>query len=191
MLSRIRSSVVFSMSGCLEGVLSLLPVARAQLVGLQRIQYAQHFRRVAAYRKIGDVNETDHTLRVDHEGGALGDAGLAIENTQGVAELALDVRQHRKRQIAQLFLFLAPRQVHVLVVGADAEHLRAAVAELAIELAESRNLGRAHEGEILGPEKHDLPFAGLVGAAELLERIAGVIRHHTGQRIRGKLLSYT
>src|SRR5665213_3299425 len=166
MLSRTRSSVLFSMSGCLEGVLPLLPVARAQLVGLQ------HFRRVAAYRKIGDVNETDHTLRVDHEGGALGDAGLAIENTQGVAELALDVRQHRKRQIAQLFLFLAPRQVHVLVVGADAEHLRAAVAELAIELAESRNLGRAHEGEILGPEKPDLPFAGLVGAAELLERIA-------------------
>src|SRR5665213_1730117 len=83
MLSRIRSSVLFSIAGCLESVLPLLPVARAQLVGLQRIEYTQHFRRVAAYRKIGDVDETDHTLRVDHEGGALGDAGLGVENTQG------------------------------------------------------------------------------------------------------------
>src|SRR5665213_1730116 len=84
MLSRIRSSVLFSISGCLEGVLPLLPVARAQLVGLQRIEYTQHFRRVAAYRKIGDVDETDHTLRVDHEGGALG----ILDTEAGVAQRA-------------------------------------------------------------------------------------------------------
>jgi hypothetical protein len=81
--------------------------------------------------------------------------------------------------------------VHVLVVGADAEQLRAAVAEFAVELAESRNLGRADKGEILGPEEHDLPFAGLIAALELLERFVGIVRYHTGQSIRGKLLSNT
>ena len=37
-------------------------------------------------------------------------------------EIVLDVGQHRERQVLQVGVVLAPRQVHELVVGADAEN---------------------------------------------------------------------
>ena len=63
--------------------------------------------------------------------------------------------------------------MHILTVGAHAEHLRAAVAELAVELAEGRDLGRAHKSEVLRPEKQHLPFAGLVALLNGWNALAG------------------
>ena len=62
--------------------LALLPVAGAQLVGLQRVEHAQNFLRVAAHGKIGHVHEANDVLRIDDEGGALGDAGLLIQDAE-------------------------------------------------------------------------------------------------------------
>src|ERR1700685_3866631 len=140
-------------SGRLEGVLALLPVAGAQLVGLQCVEYAQHFRRVAADRQVGHVDEADHALRIHDVGRALRHAGFRVENAERSAELTLDVREHRERQVAQLLLVLAPRQVHILIVGADTEQLRATVRKLAIELAEGRDLRRTYKSEVLWPEE--------------------------------------
>ena len=84
-----------------------------------------------------------------------------------VDELALDVRQHRERQVAQVLVALAPGEVHELRVGADAVELRVAVAELLVELAEGRDLGRADEGEVLRPEEEDLPLAGVESCVDV------------------------
>ena len=56
-------------------------------------------------------------------------------------------------------MVLPPGQMHELAVGRDAIDHRVAVGELAIELAEAGDLGGADEGEVLGPEEDDLPFA--------------------------------
>src|SRR5215468_9744239 len=120
-------------SGRLEGVVTLLPVARAQLVGLQRIEHAQDFLGAAADAEVGDVDEADHALGVDDVGGPLRDAGLRIEDAERARELTLDVREHRERQVPELLAVAPPGEVHVLAVDADAEQLRVAVAELALE----------------------------------------------------------
>src|SRR5690606_23073429 len=53
---------------------------------------------------------------------------------------------------------------------------RVTVVELAVQLAERGDLGRAHEGEVLRPEENDLPLAGLVLVGEVLERGVEVVR---------------
>ena len=50
------------------------------------------------------------------------------------AQLALDVGQHRERQVAQVLVVDAPGVVHELAVGAGAEHLGVAVGELPFSL---------------------------------------------------------
>src|SRR5271163_692303 len=54
-------------SGSLQSVLALLPIAGAELVGLQRVQHADHFVRVTTDVEVGDVDESNDTLRVDDE----------------------------------------------------------------------------------------------------------------------------
>ena len=48
-----------------------------------------------------------------------------------------------------------------LAVGRDAVDHRVAIGEVAVQLAEGDDLGRADEGEILRPEEYDLPLAGV------------------------------
>ena len=60
-----------------EGGAALVPVARAQLVGLQGVEHPQHLGDVPADRAGGHHGELDLVVRVDDEGGALGDAVLA------------------------------------------------------------------------------------------------------------------
>src|SRR5512139_2761658 len=43
----------------LEDVVALLPVAGAEFVGLQRVEHAQHFLRIAADREVVDRHEAD------------------------------------------------------------------------------------------------------------------------------------
>src|SRR5579864_4445753 len=186
-LSRSVSRVLIS--GRLQGLFALLPVAGTELVGLQRIENAQHFGRVAADRKIGDVDEADHALGVHDVGGALGDARFGVENAEAPGELALDVREHRERQVLQLLLFIPPGEVHVLAVDADAEQLRIARLELPVEPAEGGDLGGTDEREILGQEQHHLPLAGEALVAHGAKRRLRVARDDAGEGEAGKTLT--
>src|SRR4029077_5569586 len=126
------ASRVFT-SGRLQGLCALLPVAGTELIGLQRIEHPQDFLGAAADGEVGDVDEADHALRVHDVGGALRDARLRVEDTERRGELALDVREHRQRQLLQLGPLAPPGEVHELTVDAHAEQLRIAGAELALE----------------------------------------------------------
>src|SRR5688500_10990632 len=68
--ARSSSSVIVIGSGGLQRVLALLPVAGAELVGLQRVEHAQDLLRVAADVQAVDRDELDDTVRVDQEGRA-------------------------------------------------------------------------------------------------------------------------
>src|SRR5215472_13364598 len=183
------ASSVF-MSGRLQGLFALLPVAGAELIRLQRIEHSQHVLGAAADGEVGHVDEADHTLGVDDVGGALGHAGLRVEDSECARELALDIREHRERQILQLLPVAPPGEMYVLAVDADAEQLRVAGAELLVELAEGGDLGGADEGEILGPEEHHLPLAGEALVGEGLERLRGIARYDAGEGEPGETLAY-
>src|SRR6266853_444237 len=164
-------------SGGLQDVVALLPVAGAELVGLQRIEHAQHFLRIAADREVVHRHEADDALGIDDEGGAQANAFALVEDAQRLGQFALEVGQHRERQGLQVGMVLAPRQMHELGVGRNTVEHRVAVVEVAVELAESGDLGRTDEGEILRPEEHDLPFAGVALVGTILEGGLGVGAH--------------
>ena len=86
-------------------------------------------------------------------------------------------------------MVLAPRQVDVLAVGARAQHLRVAILELAVLLAELRDLGRADEREVLRPEEDDLPLARVVVVGDVLELLALLEAHGGLELERGELVS--
>src|SRR5215471_21336921 len=98
----------------LEEGLALLPVARAQLVRLQRIEHAQHLFRVAAYAHVVDGNEADDALRVDDESGAQRDPFLLVQDAEPLRQLTLDVGQHGEGQVLQIGMRAAPREVNEL-----------------------------------------------------------------------------
>ena len=79
--------------------LALLPIARAELIGLQGVEHAQHFINVAADGEIGNHNETNDAFRVNDISGALGDTGVGVEDAERGGEFALDVGEHGERQI--------------------------------------------------------------------------------------------
>src|SRR5579859_8084762 len=72
-------------------------VARAQLVGLQRIEDTQHFLDIAADREVVDAGEADDAVRIDDEGRAQGDTLIGVEHAASLRQLALDVGQPGKR----------------------------------------------------------------------------------------------
>ncbi len=167
---------------------ALVPVARAQLVGLQRVEHPQHLGDVAADRTGGHHDELDLVVRVHDEGGPLRDT-VGAEHAAGGGQLTLDVAEHREGQLAQVRVVLAPGVVDELVVDGDAEHLGVAVGELAVEATELGDLGGADEGEVLRPEEHDAPLA-LVGlVVDRLERLVGVERHAGGEFVLGEVVT--
>src|ERR1700754_1932430 len=85
---RTSIDMVASLSG-LQDLVALLPVAGAKLVGLQRIEHAQHFLRVAADREVVHRHEADDAIGIDDEGGAQADALGLVEDAQLLRELAL------------------------------------------------------------------------------------------------------
>src|SRR5690348_2895679 len=113
----------------LQRVFALLPVARAELVGLQRVEHAQHFLRVAADAQIVDRGKANHALGIDDEGGAQRHAGLLVEDAERRAQLALDVREPRECHLAQIGAALSPRSMNEVAVDRQAEQLRIAVAK--------------------------------------------------------------
>src|SRR6056297_41304 len=182
--------IMASLSG-LQGVFTLLPVAGAELVGLQGVQYPQHLVGAAADVQIGDINEAHDIVRVDDKGRPLRDAFCFVENAQRGAQFTLDVGEHRERQVAKLFFLVAPGHVDELRVGGNTEHVGIAIAELAIECAEGGDFGRADEREILRPEKQDfpLPLQGLVLAGKVLESGVDVVADDTLETECGEFLA--
>src|SRR4029453_4547355 len=164
--------------GGLQDVIALLPVAGAKLVCLQGIEHAQYFLRIAADRQVVDRHEADDALGIDDEGGAQADALGLVENAQLLGELALDVGQHGERQRLQVGMVLAPGQVHELGIGGDAVDDGVTLVERLVELAEGGDLGRTDESEVLRPEEHDLPFAGVALVGHLLEGRLRIGAHH-------------
>src|SRR5579883_292398 len=184
---RVSIDMVVSSSGGLQDLFAPLPVAGAKLVGLQRVEHAQNFLRVAADREVVDRHEADDALRIDDEGRAQADALALVEDAERGRELALEVGQHRERQCLQVGVVLTPGEMNELAIGRDAVHDRVALVEFLVQLAEGGDLGRADEGEILRPEEHDLPLA-LVGlVVDRLERGLGVAAHH-GLEVEGREL---
>ncbi len=89
-----------------QSFFTLLPVARAEFVGLQCIKNTQNFFRAASHREIGDIDEADDAFGIDQESCALGDAFFRIENAQLLGEFALDVSEHGEGQILQVSVWL-------------------------------------------------------------------------------------
>jgi hypothetical protein len=76
-------------------------------------------------------------------------------------------------------------------IGAAAQDLRVAVGELAVHLAECGDLSGADEGEVLGPEEVDLPFAFVILVSDALECALDVAADCCRQRVRGEFFSYS
>src|SRR5580658_3973857 len=188
-ISTLHETCDRALSGGLEGVVALLPVAGAQFIGLQRIEHAQDFLRAPADAQVRDVHEADHAFGVDDVSGALRHARLRVENAERRRQLALQVREHRERQVLELLLVAPPGEMHELAVDADTEQLCIAGAELTLELAERGDLGGAYEGEVLGPEEQHLPLAGRAVIGEGLERRARIARNDAAEGELGKTLT--
>jgi hypothetical protein len=62
---------------------ALLPVAGAQFVRPQRIEYAQHFIGIAAHVEVGHHDKADHVVGINDEGRALGDGFSLIKDING------------------------------------------------------------------------------------------------------------
>ena len=96
---------------------------------------------------------------------------------------------HGKSAVGELLVRLAPGEVDVGGVGRGADQHGVAVGEIALQLAIADDLGRADEGEILGPEEQDLPLA--IGLGKV-DRLAGGQRGGAlldGKGERGKLVA--
>src|ERR1700744_1977560 len=163
-----------------QGRVALAPVAGAQLVGLQCVQDAQHLVDVAADRARGHGDELDLVVGVDDEGHPVGDA-VGVERAGGQGQFALDVGGHTDRQLLQAVMLGTPLEMDELAVDRDAEDLCVAVFELVVQLAERRDLGWAHEGEVLGPEEDHSPLARVVVARHRGEVVLGLLGVDLGQ----------
>ncbi len=82
-----------------------------------------------------------------------------VEHAAAERQLALDVGQPGKFDLGEIVVMAPPGGMDIFGVDRCAEQLRVAVAQLALDVVEADDLGRAHEGEILGPEEYDQPFA--------------------------------
>src|SRR6186713_1921924 len=113
-------------------------------------------------------------------------------------QVVLQVGEHRERQILQVGVALAPRQVDVFVVGADAQHARVALLEVPVALAGKRNrdfeerdarvLGVSTDNEYVHlawrkshPDLKDLPFPMLSDLKHDLVTALGI--KHPGEGV--------
>src|SRR5262245_8486087 len=120
-------------------------VARAQLVGLQAVEDAQHLVRIAANVQVVHRHVLDHVVRVDDEGRAQRDAGLRIAHAELVDQRALDVGKAPVRELVQVLVLAAPAELGELVVGRAAEQHGVALVELTRQLVEADDLGGTDE----------------------------------------------
>jgi len=166
-----------------------LPVAAAESPGLKRVQDSQHLVRIAADRDFRDIDETDHSLGIDEEGRALGDAEVSIENAELFGEVALEVRDHGEGQVFEAGMVVSPGKVDILGIVAAAEDLGIARGEVRMEFAEADDFGGADAGKVERPEEVDLPLTGIGDIGDGFEFLARFETHYGRKRERGKFLS--
>src|SRR5688572_15755665 len=118
-----------------QNLFALMPVAWAQLVGLQRVEDAQRLLRIAALVEAVDRHMLDHVMRIDDEGSAQANAGVLVENAERTGELMLVVRDPREIERGEALVRLAPGEVHEIAVGRAADELGVAVGEVLQQLA--------------------------------------------------------
>src|SRR5215470_10665668 len=76
----------------LQDLIALLPVAGAELVGLQSVEHAQDLLRVAADAEVVHGDEANDPFGIDDEGSAQRYTLSRVEDAERGAELAPDVR---------------------------------------------------------------------------------------------------
>src|SRR5271155_2034298 len=135
------------------------PIARAQLVGLQAVQNAQHLFRTAADIEVVHRNVLDDVVRIDDERRPQRHPFLGVAHAELVHQRAGDVGELPLVKTPQLGMIAAPAELGELVVGRTAEHDRVAVLKLLGKLGKTDDFGRADEGEILRIEVDNLPLA--------------------------------
>src|SRR5581483_8340398 len=153
----------------LQSLFTLLPVARAELIRLQGIQYAKHFLWIASDRKVSHINESNDSIWIHNKCGPLCDSFLRIENAELLSQFALDVRQHGIRQVFQVRVMCAPGVMHPFGIDAAAQDLRVAFLELLVELGKAGDLGGTDKGEVFRPEEVQLPLAGIIHVSNSFE----------------------
>src|ERR1700741_3522890 len=79
-----------------QQLFTLTPVARAQRVGLERIENTKRLLRVAADVQAIDRDVLDHVVGVDDEGRSESDSLLLGEDSESLGELLLVVGDPRK-----------------------------------------------------------------------------------------------
>lgn len=113
---------------------------------------------------LDDVVGVDDKGRAQcHTLGRIAHAKLIDQRTLGVAKAPVC-------ELVQVLAVTPPAKLAEFVVGRAAQEHCIALFELAGELVEADDFGRAHEREVLGPEVNDLPLAG---AAFLGDRLEG------------------
>src|SRR5450432_1381103 len=185
----LRSVSTALTSGDHQRGFALLPIAGAELVGLQRVEDAHHLVHVPADGEVVHGGPADHVLGIDDEGRAQGHAVLLVEDAQLRGQLALGVGQHGKGQALQVGMVLAPGQVDEVGVRARSQNLGVAVREVLLALAELRDLGGADEREVHGPVEDHPPLAGMALLGDDLELLALVEAGHRLQLVVGKVVA--
>jgi hypothetical protein len=92
-------------------------VARAEFVGLQAVQNAQHFIGVATHVQVVHADVLNGVVRVDDEGGAQGHTGGLVADAELVDQGTGHVGKTPVAKFAQVFVVTAPAEFAELVVG--------------------------------------------------------------------------
>ena len=105
--------------------------------------------------QVGHVDEADDAVRIDQEGRALATPSSSSRMPSAVDSSRLTCRRAsgtagRCRSLWSLRQARCTNSLSVL----RGEHLAVAVGELAVQIAEALDLGRADEGEVLRVEEH-------------------------------------
>ncbi len=121
-------------------------------------------------------------MRVDHEGGAQGDAFFFVEHAEGAGEPAATIAELPDRQLGEIRVLAPPGQLDVFVVDRTAEHHGVPLRELRIQPGELGDLRGTNEGEVLRVEEDHFPLAGEAFVGERLEGALAVffVAHEAG-----------
>src|SRR5918993_84652 len=100
----------FACGPWLERLAADRAVAGAELVGLQAVEDAQHLFRVAADVEVVHAHVLYRAFRVDDEGGAQGDAFIAVAHAELIDERALRVAEAPVAELAQVLVVPTPAE---------------------------------------------------------------------------------
>ena len=143
-----------------------LPVRRAHLAvlrdELERLDQTEGFVHAATHGQVVHGDLLDHTLRVDDEEAAAGDAQVVHQNAVLGGDLLGVVADDGDLHAAKASLLarsLDPSQMRLHRIAGAGDQLRVQLLELLRTVAEGDDLRGAHKGEVLGIEEQDDVFA--------------------------------